>query len=55
MEIEFADSDYDRLEIDGSFSAGFAPAVVNGVPVATKCILPIRVVEQAPASSFALN
>lgn len=33
----------------------FAPAVVNGVPVATKCVLPIRVVEQAPASSFALN
>jgi proteic killer suppression protein len=29
MEIEFADPDYDRLEIDASFSAGFAPAVVK--------------------------
>ena len=33
----------------------FAPALVNGVPVATKCVLPIRVVQQVPTSSFALN
>lgn len=30
MEIEFDDPDLDRLEIDASFTAGFAPAVVKG-------------------------
>jgi proteic killer suppression protein len=29
MEIEFADSDYDRLETDASFTAGFSSAVVK--------------------------
>lgn len=30
MDVEFEDDDLDRLEIDPSFSAGFAPEVVRG-------------------------
>jgi protein TonB len=33
----------------------FTPAVVNGAPVATKVILPVRVVAAKPASTFVLN
>ena len=34
----------------------FTPAQVNGAPVATKCVLPIRVVEPTQANnSFAVN
>jgi TonB family protein len=33
----------------------FTPAQVNGAPVATKCVLPIRVVEPTVANSFAVN
>jgi len=29
MHIELADDDYDRLETDAGFSAGFSPAVVK--------------------------
>lgn len=30
MEIEFADADLDRLEVDARFTAGFSPDVVRG-------------------------
>jgi toxin HigB-1 len=30
MEVEFADVDLDRLEIDPKFTAGFAPPIVRG-------------------------
>jgi protein TonB len=33
----------------------FTPALHNGAPVATKVILPVRVVEAASSSQFALN
>lgn len=29
MEVEFADDDLDRLEIDAEFTAGFSPAIVK--------------------------
>ena len=29
MEVEFEDSDLDRLETDGTFTAGFAPEIVR--------------------------
>ena len=30
MEVEFDDPDLDRLEVDATFDAGFAPAIVRG-------------------------
>ncbi|TIR44761.1 MAG: plasmid maintenance system killer protein, partial [Mesorhizobium sp.] len=30
MEIEFADDDLDKLEVDPRFNAGFGPEVVRG-------------------------
>lgn len=30
MEVDFDDPDLDRLEVDATFDAGFAPAVVRG-------------------------
>lgn len=38
MEIEFADPDLDRLELDREFTAGFAPAVVKGYRKAIRFI-----------------
>lgn len=30
MEVSFADEDLDRLEVDATFSCGFAPEIVRG-------------------------
>lgn len=30
MEVEFADADLDRLEVDARFTAGYGPAIVRG-------------------------
>jgi proteic killer suppression protein len=30
MEVDFADDDLDRLEVDAAFSAGFGPEIVRG-------------------------
>lgn len=38
MEVEFEDADLDRLEIDPSFNAGFAPEVVKGFRKAMQVI-----------------
>jgi proteic killer suppression protein len=38
MEVEFADVDLDRLEIDPKFTAGFAPPIVRGFRKAVQAI-----------------
>ena len=38
MEVEFADADLDRLEVDPQFTAGFGPAIVRGFRKAMQAI-----------------
>jgi toxin HigB-1 len=38
MEVEFADPDLDRLEIDPRFTGGFSPAIVRGFRKAMQAI-----------------
>jgi proteic killer suppression protein len=38
MEVEFADTDLDRLEVDPKFTGGFAPAIVRGFRKAMQAI-----------------
>ena len=38
MEVEFADTDLDRLEVDPKFTGGFAPAIVRGFRKAMQVI-----------------
>ncbi len=38
MEVEFANVDLERLEIDPKFTAGFAPAIVRGFRKAMQAI-----------------
>jgi protein TonB len=49
------DRDFAEAVIDAVKQWRFQPAQQNGVPVATKVILPVRVVAMKPASAFALN
>lgn len=38
MEVEFADADLDRLEVDPKFTAGLAPAIVRGFRKAIQAV-----------------
>lgn len=38
MEVEFADDDLDRLEVDPTFTGGFAPAIVRGYRKAMQAV-----------------
>jgi toxin HigB-1 len=42
MDVEFENNDLDRLEIDQSFTAGFAPEVVKGFRKAMQIIRAAR-------------
>ena len=49
------DRDLAAAVVDALKQWRFTPALQNGAPVATKVILPVRIVATKPASAFALN
>ena len=50
-----SDRAFARAVVDAVKQWKFTPALHNGAPVATKVILPVRVVEAAGSSQFASN
>ncbi len=50
-----ADRDFAEAVVDAVKQWRFTPALHNGAPVATKVILPVRVVPAAASSQFAVN